>query len=343
MDTQKIDIVVPWVDGADPAWLSEKHKYDGSSQESDNNLNSRFRDWNLLPFFFRGIEKNIPWVKRVFFVTWGHVPKWLNTECEQLRVINHKDYIPAEYLPTFNSNTIELNLHRIKDLSEHFIYFNDDIFAIDALKPEWFFLKGIPRDMLVAGTLVNKEPESSIWHIIFNDMGVINKYFHGGRSSFRNFGKWVNPRYGVSISAKNAFKIWNRTLSEFWCPHITNAFKKSTFEKVWELEGDYLDKVCRNKFRTSYDLNQWLMKYWQLASGEFVPIDLRKVGQYCGVTCVNETLDEACDIIKKRRNHIICVNDTLDKDCNDEDIIECSNRLVEAFSEMLPDKSSFEI
>ncbi|MCR4677553.1 MAG: Stealth CR1 domain-containing protein [Lachnospiraceae bacterium] len=341
MDTQNIDIVVPWVNGADPMWLSEKRKYDGSTEDFDTS-DSRYRDWNLLPFFFRGIEKNMPWVNKVFFVTWGHVPEWLNTEAEKLVIVNHKDYIPAEYLPTFNSNTIELNIHRIKGLSDHFIYFNDDMFPIDTLKPEWFFKDGTPRDMLVAGTLVNKEPDSSIWHIVFNDMGIINKYFHGGKSSLRNFWKWASPKYGLSICVKNAFKIWNHTLSEFWCPHITSSFKKSTYEKLWELEGDYLDKVCKNKFRTPYDINQWLMKYWQMAAGDFKPIDLRKVGQYCGVTGVDESLDKACELIRKRANHILCVNDTLYNNSSDEVVNECERRLIAAFSEILPDKCSFE-
>ena len=93
MDTQKIDIVVPWVNGADPMWLSEKRKYDGSTKDFDTS-DSRYRDWNLLPFFFRGIEKNMPWVNKVFFVTWGHVPEWLNTEAEKLVIVPHSTQIP---------------------------------------------------------------------------------------------------------------------------------------------------------------------------------------------------------------------------------------------------------
>jgi len=71
------------------------------------------------------------------------------------------------------------------------------------LKPEWLFLKGKPRDMLVAGTLVNEEPDSCIWHVVLNDMGIINKYFHGGKRSLPNLWKWVNARYGAEFCLKN--------------------------------------------------------------------------------------------------------------------------------------------
>jgi hypothetical protein len=53
--------------------------------------------------------------------------------------VKHEDYIPKEYLPTFNANTIELNFHRIKELSEHFVYFNDDTFITNYMNESDFF------------------------------------------------------------------------------------------------------------------------------------------------------------------------------------------------------------
>ena len=43
--------------------------------------------------------------------------------------MDHREIIEQEYLPTFNSHVIEANLHKIPNLSEHFIYFNDDVFV----------------------------------------------------------------------------------------------------------------------------------------------------------------------------------------------------------------------
>ena len=93
----QIDFVIPWVDGSDKEWAEEKSKYDGSNGESVNNSISRYRDWDNLQYFFRGVEKYAPWVHKIYFITWGHLPKWLNTDNPKLVIVNHKDYIPEEY------------------------------------------------------------------------------------------------------------------------------------------------------------------------------------------------------------------------------------------------------
>lgn len=116
---------------------NEKDKYSPIKADESNSVN-RYRDWGLLPYWFRAAEKFTPWVNKIYFVTWGHIPSFLNTDNEKLRIINHKDYIPEEYLPTFSSHVIEANLHRIPSLSEHFVYFNDDTFILRPM-PETSF------------------------------------------------------------------------------------------------------------------------------------------------------------------------------------------------------------
>ena len=123
-----IDFVIIWVDGSDKKWLHEKNKYQKNSINIDAEIN-RYRDWDNLKYWFRGVEKYAPWVNNIFFVTWGHIPSWLNTNNPKLKIIKHTDFIPKEYLPTFSANPIELNLHRIEELSENFVFFNDDFFV----------------------------------------------------------------------------------------------------------------------------------------------------------------------------------------------------------------------
>ena len=130
----KIDFVMIWVDGNDPEWRKEKDKYSNKVDNNTDNREARFRDWDNLQYWFRGVEKFAPWVNKIHFVTCGHLPKWLNTENPKLNIVKHKDFIPEKYLPTFNSHTIELNLHRIKGLAENFVYFNDDLFIVKKTK-----------------------------------------------------------------------------------------------------------------------------------------------------------------------------------------------------------------
>ena len=140
-DAVEIDFVMPWVDGSDPAWREEFLKYralqapqgepacdTGTAAGAVDASEERYRDWDTLRYWFRGVERFAPWVNRIHFITWGHLPAWLDTAHPKLHVVRHADYIPSPYLPTFNSCPIELNMHRIEGLAEHFVYFNDDTF-----------------------------------------------------------------------------------------------------------------------------------------------------------------------------------------------------------------------
>ena len=141
---EKIDFVIAWVDGNDPEWRKQKNEYSPSKETDSSNI--RYRDMEILKYWFRAVCEYAPWVNKVHFITWGHLPEWMNTECEKLHIVNHKDYIPEKYLPTFSSHPIELNIHRIKGLTERFVYFNDDMLLNDYVSPDYFFKKGLPCD-----------------------------------------------------------------------------------------------------------------------------------------------------------------------------------------------------
>ena len=132
-----MDVVITYVNGLDPVWRSE---YERCTKTPI--LEKRFRDWGTLKYLFRGIEVNMPFVRKVHLVVSGEsqVPEWINRD--SVNVVLHKDIIPEQFLPTFNCNPIEIHLHRIADLDEEFIYFNDDIFPVLPLKPEDFFRDG---------------------------------------------------------------------------------------------------------------------------------------------------------------------------------------------------------
>ena len=93
-----IDFVITWVDGNDPAWQQEKSrtlKASGLIDKTDDRK-ERYRDWDNLQYWFRGVEQFAPWVRKVHFVTWGHLPEWLNTSAPKLNIVNHEDFIPEE-------------------------------------------------------------------------------------------------------------------------------------------------------------------------------------------------------------------------------------------------------
>ena len=148
----KIDFVVTWLDSNDPEWIASYNHYRPEKPKTDR---GRYRDWDIFRYWFRAVEMYAPWVNRVFLVTNGKNPEWINEECPKLVLIKHSDYIPAEFLPTFSSRTIELHMDKIPGLSEHFVYFNDDMFLNAPTKPEDYFVGGLPCDCNAESLLYN--------------------------------------------------------------------------------------------------------------------------------------------------------------------------------------------
>lgn len=132
-----MDIVITFVNGNDPVWRADYEKHTNRPLQ-----NKRFRDWGTLKYLLRGIEKNMPFIENVYIVVSheSQIPEWADRK--RLRTVLHKDIIPDFLLPTFNANPIETHLHNIRDLSEQFLFFNDDIFPMRPCRPEDFFREG---------------------------------------------------------------------------------------------------------------------------------------------------------------------------------------------------------
>lgn len=327
-----IDFVIIWVDGNDPKWRQEKAQYDGTAVTSANS-DVRFRDWDNLQYWFRGVEKFAPWVNKIHFVTWGHLPPWLDTTNPKLNIVNHRDYIPHSYLPTFNSHTIELNLHLIEGLSEQFVYFNDDMFLTAPVKPEDFFKDGKPCDTVAMDCIYFNKDSAGFFNGA--DVTIINNHFDKRRSIKRDFKKWYSPKNSFRNLVRTTLLLPWPWFPGFYYQHTPSSFLKSVFEEIWEKEFEALDSTCSDKFRRAGNVNQWLMKFWQLASGNFV---VRKDSfAYCyhlKDTNYNEMLSD----IPSQRFKMICINDTP----NITEFEVKKQGVIEAFEKLLPQKSSFE-
>jgi len=135
---EPIDAVFLWVDGADPQFR-QSIKSVNSAAGPEIAIN-RFRDNGELKFSLRSLERFAPWIRNVFLVTNGQVPPWLNCDHPRLTLVTHQDLFHRKSdLPVFNSNAIELQLHRIDGLSRRFLYLNDDVFFGRPSAPATFF------------------------------------------------------------------------------------------------------------------------------------------------------------------------------------------------------------
>jgi hypothetical protein len=142
--TFPIDAVFTWVDGTDPAWLSRKRAAleaaAGERMPEAAADDLRFVGHDELRHSLRSLEQYAPWVRHVYVVTDRQRPEWLREDSDWVSIVDHRDIAPeGTVLPTFNSQAIEANLHRIEGLSEHFLYFNDDMFLSSPVSPDLFF------------------------------------------------------------------------------------------------------------------------------------------------------------------------------------------------------------
>lgn len=331
MKEQKIDFVITWVDGNDPVWLQEKEQY--ADKKDINNNKCRYRDMETLKYWFRAVEKYTPWVNNIYFITYGHLPKWLNLKNEKLKIIKHTDYIPQKYLPTYNSNVIELNIHRIKELSENFVLFNDDIFITKKMSKTDFFKKNLPCEEYAENILTSTGYHETFSHICQNNMGIVNKYFTKRDVMKKHLHKYINLKYGFNNIRTFCLIPWKK-YSLIYDSHLAVSLKKSQLKELWELEPTAFETTSFNRFRNATDINQYLIRYFQLLKGQFTP---RHHGIGKMITLSNDN-KEIINAITKQKYKILCLNDTT----NDFDFEKSKKEIIEAFEYILPEKSSFE-
>ncbi len=332
-----IDFVIAWVDGSDREWLKRKQAYTGDEFTDDRE--ERYRDWGLLKYWFRAVEQFAPWVHRVWMICDQEPPEWLNLDCPKLHIVRHEDYLPAEYRPAFSSHPIELNMHRIRGLSEHFVYFNDDMYLLSPVSEEFFFRNGLPVDSALLNPiptveLKKKKQNGRVFTIPLNNAEVLNRDFDFRSCVKAHPLKWLNPRYGKNLLRNLVLMIWPRFVG-FDEPHLPQAFLKQSFEEAWEQDKDVLDATSCHALRHDQDVNQWLIRYRQLAEGRFVPRS-PKVGR---VFDLDLDGNEAVDVIREQRTNMICMNDGA---LSWEAFQNLREGLTEAFESILPQRSCFE-
>lgn len=130
--TDRLDVVIMWVDGSDPKAAAARAKAARTARARGckiDNQPGRSRDNGELMFLLRSIHANMPWHGHIYIVTNGQKPRYVDFSKPGISLVTHRDiFTDPSLLPTFNSFAIESMLHRIDGLSEHFVRFSDDFF-----------------------------------------------------------------------------------------------------------------------------------------------------------------------------------------------------------------------
>ena len=221
-----IDAVILWVDGSD-----EKHKakmlpyVEDKSKINSERFRTRYDQVDEIKFTIDSILKYATFIRNIFIITDDQTPGFLsnsNDKYQKVSIVDHKDIFKSyeEFLPTFNCRPIETSMHRIPDLAEHFIYFNDDFFLINNTKPSDFFKNGLPV--------------------------LRGKWLKFDENIF--YKKFKKPRFGHKKIQQNAARLigFNKYYNFKHTPH---PLRKSTFESYFKAnESVFIDNI-KYRFR----------------------------------------------------------------------------------------------
>jgi hypothetical protein len=246
--------------------------------------------------------------------------------------VNHKDYIPEQFLPTYNSVVIERYIHKIPGLAEHFVYFNDDFYMINKVGIERFFKNGLPCDIAV----FQYHPSWSLWYKqIKNNLKIINRFFNKEEVMARDYDKWFHESYGTKARWNYLLKPYKKFIT-LRIPHNAQPYLKSTFEEVWEVAGKELTETSVNRFRALNDYTPELFRTWQICKGNFEPYNTYKDTKMFPLMIRSK---QAIKAIYEQSYSLICLNDNV----HIRNYVQVMENIKHAFESILPEKSSFEI
>ncbi len=306
-----IDLVYTWVDSSDTRWLEKKSQFDESIKliNKDATDKCRFQNNDELRYSLRSVEKYANWINKIYIVTDEQVPEWLNLDNEKVQIIDHKEILPNDALPTYNACSIENGIANIEGLSEHFLYANDDMFFWNETEPEFFFDGNKP---------------------IIRIKERIKKY----KEYKHLYGAMIYKAY---ITAKEAFK----KDYPYFSHHNIDSYRKSLFTNCIAEFNDEFKKTAYNRFRTLEDMQRMIISFYSLAKDEAV---LRDVNLSIFEKLLRKSPDsDYCNLKKKlldkiinSESKLICINDC--RKTTDED----REYLKEILNKKFPNKSQFE-
>lgn len=318
MDDQRfeIDLVYLWVDGNDPKWQAKKSAFTGVvSDHSETNNKGRYANNDELRYSLRSVEKHAPWVRRIFIVTDDQQPEWLNTAHPKIQLIDHKAILPPEALPCFNSSVIEYFLYRIPDLSEHFLFANDDMFFNADLSPDFFFKEdGFPIIRLKRKPLGKWYPR----------LKALSKALVG-----KKLGQYAKKLMDSALSVEKKFGKYYSGVPH----HNIDAYRKPDYRMaVEEVFGEQVKTSQSHRVRTFGDLHRSAFSYYALAIGHG---HLRYVGRK-EASRILVYKQDFMQYIQRHQPLLFCLNDNQHVEDSDRE------KIKPFLDSLFPDKSTFE-
>ena len=198
----------------------------------------RFVSNDELKYSLRSVEKYAPWIRNIYIVTDNQVPKWLNLKHPKIKIVDHKEIMPASARPNFNAFAIEFAIVNIPGLSEHFLYANDDMMFGDKVEPGDFFKDGKPIYILGG-----KMPKTL--------------------SDEENYGIVIDNSYKL-VTTKFGNDYWQ---IRRWPHHNIDPYTKTNILNVNRDFKQGIEETINTHFRSNKNLHRPIYTYYSILSG----------------------------------------------------------------------------
>lgn len=307
----QVDIVLPFYNDSDPIWKEILYSYMGSEGSTDRQVTGeeRYRDWENLKYWFRGVEQNCKWVNKIFLVvaSESQIPKWINKNNPKLRIVLHKEYIPKELLPTFNIMTIENYFCNIEDLSNNYVYCNDDYFFLNPTTRGMFFVDDYPvyQDNKRELKQLDTSGEDGTFYQILNN--------------------GMNLQFNITAYNSNWYPLEHLPV-----PHKKD-FEKEIIDKY---KQEFINANNKSKFRDRSNYSNHVFNCLYKDTKPYYKFNPYR--NSCYVSVRKDT-----DFNNFKDKDMVCFNDT--QLLSQEDFIETKNKMIDFLENKFPNKSSFEI
>ena len=291
----KIDLVYLWVNDKDEEW-QKKRKFWANKLgvvSSEENSDCRYSNNDELKYSLRSAEMYAPWINRIFIVTDNQVPEWLDTNHPKIKIIDHKDIMPENCLPCFNSAAIEVCIDNIPDLSEYFLYANDDMFFTSPVGPEYFYNEE-NKPIINLRTRKWTEPNNLYTQRILYTQDLFDKAFDR-----------------------------QKAVNKFDPSHCIDAYRKSSFKACKKVFANEFDKLIEQKFRTPNTIQRIIFSLYMLETkqGELkLNPPIAEQNFYTSLDNLYLKLESKYsieEVIQKYRPKLLCINDTDDTSMTD--------------------------
>lgn len=315
-----LDVVYLWVNGSDPQiWDRFKNataNLNDTGYEMAGLDESRFRDFGQLKYSLRSVEKHLKWTRRIFIVTNGQIPEFLNLENLQIRIITHSMLKPSGHLPLFNTNAIQSMIHTIPGLSAPFLYVEDDI----------FFGCNVPLETLY------KDGKAVLYTTRWFDLVRIDHPQDDGykNSIFQAYKLAKDNNLDMSAS------LWEKDRLHI-NSHVSMMLWPKMLEKMWTMFPNEMLAMSKHTLRHRADPHFWTLYNFMDGKQNYTLFNEKSPGIKFGMMH-EKNYENALRSIKQNCIPFVCLNDDF-YSMNDE----LARNIQAAYDTLFPNRSSFEL